>query len=261
MRRRSIPCWPCRPRARPEATSPSVRDLERPLQIADGLAAVVNARAPDLDKSERGMEGIRRRIGRGEIDLAGDLRMAAAMSFIEQAAVEQPRKPQSARPSRDDDPVDIDEAPIVVAEPQEIGGCRRMRPDRAREKASRHPMRRARNDCATSCSSRAGSSQDSSCAWLLLSARIAAASGVACATSSAVMVCTIESVMCTGQKICGLSASRGQTRISEIQCAATRAAARTKSVYAHGLQFVAPGIGHRGLAAVGEQDRRAVRGM
>jgi hypothetical protein len=43
----------------------------------------VNAPLPDLDESKRSMKGIRRRIRRRDIDLADDVLMPAAMSFIE----------------------------------------------------------------------------------------------------------------------------------------------------------------------------------
>src|SRR5258708_39932604 len=48
------------------------------------------------------------------------------------------------------------------------------------------------------------------------------------------------------------------------QCKNARAVSETAldaSVHADGLELLAPGIGDRGLAAVGEHDRRAVRGM
>jgi hypothetical protein len=155
--------------------------------MADGLAAIMDARAPDLDKSERGMKGVRRRIGRVDIDLAGDARMPAAASRIEQVAREQASKSSPARRWRNGYSVDVGKARIACAEPQEVGTVvARVLIEREQE-CVEAPMRQARKACATSCSNRSGSSQDSSCACALLSARIAAPSGAAAATSSGVM--------------------------------------------------------------------------
>src|SRR5262245_2851719 len=66
------------------------------------------------------MEGVRGRIGRVQVDLADDAVVSAAQRFAEQIFIESAGMAAPACARRDDDAVDIDEAAIAYAEPQEV---------------------------------------------------------------------------------------------------------------------------------------------
>ena len=75
----------------------------------------------DLDEAEGRMEGIRGRIGRVRIDLADDPFVSGDAGSVEQVFVQAIGQAALAHRRGDDDAVNIDEAPIALAEPEEVG--------------------------------------------------------------------------------------------------------------------------------------------
>ena|SRR6516164_1277504 len=69
---------------------PSGARLDRTQQIANGLA-VGDFRPADLGKSQRGVEGVRRGIGRIAVDLAPDDRVAGFAGTVEQIVIKPAR--------------------------------------------------------------------------------------------------------------------------------------------------------------------------
>src|SRR5579871_1516788 len=132
-------------------------------------------------------------------------------------------------------------------------------------------MRRARKACCTRCVSRAGASQDSSCACALLSASNASASGENAVTSAARIGSDVSSIIAAtiGKRACKENArapsGKDNTRALKIRaCGARdieRAGPAIGSVHADGLELVAPGVRDRGFARIGQHDRRAVGGV
>ena len=80
----------------------------------------MDAGSADLGKAQRRVKGIRGGIGRVVIDLADDAVVSAAPRLAEQIFIEPAGVAAAARGRGDDNAVDIDEAAIARAEPQEV---------------------------------------------------------------------------------------------------------------------------------------------
>src|ERR1700737_2726995 len=93
---------------------------QRAQQIPHHLASPIDARGADLDKSERGMEGIRRRVRRADVDLTDHVLMAGPARLFKQILIKPACTAAPARRCGDHDAVHIDKARIAGAKPKEI---------------------------------------------------------------------------------------------------------------------------------------------
>src|SRR5438270_1655142 len=80
----------------------------------------MNARGANLEKSQRRVKSVRRRIGRPAVDLADDARVASRNGMSEQIVVQPARMAVPACGGGDHNAVHIDKARIARAEPEEI---------------------------------------------------------------------------------------------------------------------------------------------
>ena len=216
MRRRSIRCWRCRRQVRP-----SVRLYDK---ISHRAAAAMDARRTDLDKSQRGMKSVRRRVWRPGIDFADDALDGRARSHVRtdrdkagaHCRVRAPMTPPRSdrhRQSADSGRGTRGSSGCRIGHPGRTPAGRRRGFQFA---APKMPGRRDEPD-------RSGTSQDNSCACALLSASMAWPNG--CAVGYFRGCHSLQRLIAHGafsrdvKKICGPSPIRRHARVLRIPVA------------------------------------------
>src|SRR6185436_11759529 len=116
----------CRPAHRPNHLPyRQGRPAARAMSGVDGSTeiahrtSIIDARLTEHGEAERGVEGIRDGIGWQAIDLAEDPVMSGSPALRDHVLVQSAAIAATACARRGDDPVDIDEAAIAGAKPEE----------------------------------------------------------------------------------------------------------------------------------------------
>src|SRR5664279_482456 len=89
-------------------------------QISHRPAAIIDACGAYLDKSQCGMESVRRRVRRADVDFTDNALVPGPDRILEQIPIKPARAAAPARRRCDHDPIHIYKAWIAGAEPQDI---------------------------------------------------------------------------------------------------------------------------------------------